>query len=217
MEKAQTTKSEVCPTLATYQDVLDAPPHKVAEIVDGKLYTHPRPATPHALAGSGLSHLIGSSFHSGSRNPGGWWIIVEPELHFGDDVLVPDIGGWRRERLPAPPTGAYFTLAPDWVCETLSPLTRKLDLGGKSAVYAREGVTYHWFVDPDDQSLAVFELRDSQWELIDALYNDATVSLPPFEAISFNLAELWPPNSIHREIPDMLNIKPASIFIESVN
>ena len=85
------------------------------------------------------------------------------------------------------------------------------------AVYAREGVTYHWFVDADDQSLAAFELRGSQWELIDALYNDATVSLPPFESISFNLAELWPPNSIHREIPDMLNIKPASISIESVN
>ena len=217
MEQLQTTKSEACSTRATYQDVLEAPPHYVAEIVDGKLYTHPRPAPLHALAVGRLLTIIMSSFHFGRGGPGGWWILREPEIHLGEDVVVPNITGWRRKRMPRLPTGAYCTLAPDWVCEALSSLTRKLDLGGKSAVYAREGVAYHWFVDSDAQSLAAFELRDSQWELIDALYNDATVSLPPFEAISFNLAELWPPNSIHREIPDMLNIKPASISIDSVN
>ena len=216
MEKVQTTKSEVCSTRATYQDVLDAPSHEVAEIVDGKLYTHPRPAVPHAVAASGLSHLIGSSFHSGSRDPGGWWIIIEPELHFGDDVLVPDIGGWRRERLPVPPTGAYFTLAPDWVCEVLSPATRKLDLTLKRAAYAREGVAYHWFVDPEARSLAAFELQDGQWELIDTLYNDATVSLPPFEAISFSLAELWPPHTVHRELQNLLNVESELEQTESV-
>ncbi len=143
MSKSQATKANSTIPRATYQDVLDAPPHMVAEIVDGKLYTHPRPAIPHAMASSRLGYFIGPPFEFGSGGPGGWWIIDEPELHLGDDIVVPDIAGWRRERVPVMPSGAFCTLAPDWVCEVLSPSTRKLDLGGKRAIYAREGVADH--------------------------------------------------------------------------
>lgn len=201
MSKIQTTKLEKASPRATYQDVLDAPPHLVAEIVDGRLYTHSRPAAPHAIAGSGLGMLIGTPFHFGNGGPGGWWILDEPELHFGDDVVVPDIAGWRRERMPEMPKEAYFTLAPDWVCEVLSPSTRKLDLGGKWVVYARAGVDYHWFVDPDARSLEAYRLSGTEWVLIDRLYEDASVSLPPFEAISFSLADLWPPHAVHKDTP----------------
>ena len=106
---------------ATYQDVLDAPPHMVAELVGGALYLHPRPAFPHAFAGSALGVEIGGPFQKGRGGPGGWWIIDEPELHLGPDVLVPDIAGWRRERMPAFPDAPWSDLAPDWVCEVLSP------------------------------------------------------------------------------------------------
>ena len=115
--------------------------------------------------------------------------------------MVPDIAGWRRERVPVFPSGAYCTLAPDWVCEVLSPSTRKLDLGGKRAVYARERVSYLWLADPIVQSLEAFELRGTQWVLIDTLFDDAPVSLPPFEAISFNLGNLWLPHAVHKELP----------------
>ena len=112
---------------ATYQDVLDAPPHQVAEIVDGALYTNPRPAAPHALAASALEMDLGPAFQFGRGGPGGWWIIVEPELHLRDDILVPDLAGWRRTRMPSYPETAYFTLAPDWVCEILLIAGHKTD------------------------------------------------------------------------------------------
>ncbi len=186
---------------ATYQDVLDAPPHKVAEVVNGKLYTHPRPAPLHVIASSGLGGLIGMPFHFGVGGPGGWWILDEPELHLGEDILVPDIAGWRRQRMPEAPITAYFELAPDWVCEVLSPLTRRLDLGGKRAAYAREGVNFLWLIDPDARSLEAFKLRGAHWALINTLFDDAPVSLPPFDAIRFNLGDLWPPHAVHQELP----------------
>ena len=113
---------------ATYQDVLDAPAHQVAEIINGTLYTHPRPAMPHALASSSLGDELVSPFGKGRGGPGGWWIIDEPELHLGEEIVVPDLAGWRRERMPEYPLTAYVALAPDWVCEVLSESTRKHDL-----------------------------------------------------------------------------------------
>ena len=201
MNKSQIAKTETEAPHATYQDVLDAPPHMIAQVVAGTLYTHPRPASPHALASSRLGNCIGPPFDNGRDGPGGWWIIDEPELHLGEDIVVPDLAGWRRERMPEYPIVAYFTLAPDWVCEVLSPSTRKLDLVGKRAVYAREGVSYIWFVDPDARSLEAFALRGTEWVLIDTLFEDASVSLPPFEAINFNLGNLWPPQAVHKASP----------------
>ena len=177
---------------ATYQDVLDAPAHRVAEIVDGTLHTHPRPAMPHARASSGLQVKIGGPFDYDSDGPGGWWITHEPELHLGDDILVPDLAGWRRERMLEYPETAYVTLAPDWVCEALSASTRKYDLCGKRPIYAREGVAHLWLVDPVDRVLEAFELRDGQWVLIATAADDDPVSIRPFDAITFNLGALWP-------------------------
>ena len=180
------------PTRATYQDVLDAPPHRVAEIVDGVLHTSPRPAAPHALATSRLGGEISPPFDRGRGGPGGWWIIHEPELHLGEDILVPDLAGWRRERMPDYPQAAYFTLPPDWVCEVLSPSTRKLDLHGKRPVYARAGVRHLWLIDPIDRTLEAFELRGRQWLLIATARDDDPVSIRPFDAVTFSLADLWP-------------------------
>lgn len=181
---------------ATYQDVLDAPPNMVAEVVGGALYTHPRPAVPHARASSRLGVRLGAPFDSdrgGSSGPGGWWLIDEPELHLGEDIVVPDLAGWRRESMPALPDAAYFSQAPDWACEVLSPSTRALDKGPKQAIYTREGVAHLWFVDPDARSLAAFALRGGRYTLIGRRSGDDPVSLPPFDAIEFNLADLWPP------------------------
>ena len=196
-----TTRSGTDSRRATYQDVLDAPPEKVAEVVDGTLYIFNRPAAPHAQASSRLLIYIGAPFDDGHGGPGGWWILYEPELHLGDDIVVPDIAGWRRERMPVFPDAAYFTLAPDWVCEVLSPSTRKFDLGDKGAVYARAGVGYLWFVDPIARSLEAKMLRGGKWVAIATLNDDATVSLPPFEAVSFSLGDLWPPPTVHKAVP----------------
>ncbi|MCY4318019.1 MAG: Uma2 family endonuclease [Alphaproteobacteria bacterium] len=177
---------------ATYKDVLDAPAHMVAEIVRGALHTQPRPAVRHAIAGSSLGIEIGGPFQRGRGGPGGWWIVDEPELHFGEDILVPDLAGWLRERMLEPPDEAYLTLAPDWVCEILSPSTRKFDLEEKRPIYAREGVGYLWFVDPAARTLEAFALEDSAWTPAGAAREDEPVSLPPFEAVAFPLGALWP-------------------------
>ena len=180
------------PRRATYQDVLDAPPHRVAEIVGGTLHTHPRPAALHARASSSLGVKIGGPFDNDPGGPGGWWIVDAPELHFDDDILVPDLAGWRRERMPKLPDAAYITLAPDWVCAVLSPSTRKLDLCGKRPIYAREGVAHLWLVDPTARTLEAFELREGQWTLIAIAADDDPVGIPPFDAVTFSLADLWP-------------------------
>ena len=177
---------------ATYQDVLDAPAHRVAEIVDGTLYTQPRPAPPHAVASSYLGGELTGPFGKGRGGPGGWWILDEPELHLGEDILVPDLAGWRRERMAELPDTAYFTLEPDWVCEVLSASTRRLDLHEKRPVYAHEGVPYLWLVDPVDRTLEAFELHDGQWLLIASAKDDEPISIRPFDAITFSLGDLWP-------------------------
>ena len=177
---------------ASYRDVLDAPAHRVAEIVDGTLYTHPRPAMPHAHAKSYLGDELISPFGKGRGGPGGWWIVFEPELHLDEDILVPELAGWRRERLPDYPDTAYVTLAPDWVCEVLSASTRRFDLHGKRPVYAREGVRHLWFVDPTDHTLEAFELRGGEWVLIASAKDDDPVSIRPFHEITFSLGDLWP-------------------------
>ncbi len=177
---------------ATYRDVLDAPAHMVAEVVEGALHLQPRPAGRHTLAGSSLGVEIGGPFQRGRGGPGGWWILDEPELHFGEDILVPDLAGWRRERMAAVPDDAYFTLAPDWVCEILSPSTRKLDLEGKRPIYAREGIAHLWLVDPSARTLEAFSLADGDRSPAGSASGAEPVSLPPFEAVSFPLDALWP-------------------------
>ena len=188
---ARRGKSEA-PSRATYQDVLDAPAHRVAEIVDGALHTQPRPAMPHALARSRLGGELTGPFDRGRGGPGGWWIIDEPELHFGEDILVPDLAGWRRERMPDYPDAAYVTLAPDWVCEVLSPSTRKLDLHGKRPIYARERVGHLWLVDPADRTLEAFEMREGHWVLIATAKDADPVCIRPFDAVTLGLGDLWP-------------------------
>ena len=177
---------------ATYRDVLDAPPHMVAEVVRGVLHLQRRPPSLAALAKTALASEIGVLFHMGRNGPGGWWIVNEPELHFGEDIAVPDIAGWRRERMPTVPDVAFLTLAPDWVCEVLSPSTRKLDLEGKRPIYAREGVGHLWFVDPAARTLEAFALRDGAWTPAGAAREADPVALPPFEAVTFPLGALWP-------------------------
>jgi Uma2 family endonuclease len=176
---------------ATYDDLLQAPPNVVAEILNGRLHTHPRPSPRHAFATASLDGRLFDPFGRGEGGPGGWWILVEPEIHLGPEVVVPDLAGWRKERLPALPDDAWIGLAPDWVCEILSPSTAQADRGIKVPLYAGYGVCHCWLVDPMVKTLEAFELKDEQWVLLATLKEDDVVRLPPFDAIAFTLASLW--------------------------
>lgn len=177
---------------ATYEDLLAAPPHLVAEIIDGRLVTHPRPRMRHARVSSSLGGKLNPPFDHGDGGPGGWWIIDEPELHLkNEQIVVPDLAGWRRERLPVIPDVAYMELAPDWVCEVISPSTAHYDRIEKRRIYAENAVRHLWFIDPDSRTQEAFELRDQQWLLISSLGNDDQVAVPPFDAVPFKLDALW--------------------------
>ena len=184
--------AEAAEKLATYDDLLAVPEHLVAEIIHGQLHTSPRPAPKHSRAASSLGVELGSPFDKGKDGPGGWWILDEPELHLGAHVLVPDLAGWRRERMPELPETAWFELAPDWICEVLSPATAHLDRARKMPLYAEFAVPHLWLVDPDLQTLEAYELRDGHWTLLEILDGDKAVSVAPFDVIEFPLSALWP-------------------------
>jgi Uma2 family endonuclease len=178
--------------LATYEDVLRAPPHMVAEVIDGELHLHPRPAKPHAAAASALGEELGPPFKRGRGGPGGWILLFEPELHMQADIIVPDLAGWRRERMPAIVADEpFFTLAPDWVAEVISPRTAKIDRTDKLRIYRRERVPWIWFVDPLQRTLEVLRLGEDGWTVRGAWRDDARVRAEPFDAIELELAVLW--------------------------
>jgi Uma2 family endonuclease len=178
---------------ATYADLEQVPGHKVAEILDGVLIVNPRPASPHAAAASSLGEELGPPFKRGRGGPGGWVLLDEPELHLGPDpdVVVPDLAGWRRERMPEMPHAAFFTLAPDWICEVLSPSTEAVDRTTKLPIYAREEVRHAWLVDPLVRTLEVLRLEARAWRIVATWRDDARVRAEPFDAIELDLAVLW--------------------------
>ncbi len=180
------------PTL--YEQLIGLPEHVTGEILNGELYAMPRPSGKHGWAASALNIDLGAPFSYGrDGGPGGWRIVVEPEVHFIRDVevAVPDLAGWRRERMPNIPDDHRFEVVPDWVCEILSPSTAKKDRVVKLPIYARYGVQHVWIVDPLAQTLEAFELQEGRWMLIATLKDDDQVAVPPFDAVAFSLADLW--------------------------
>jgi Uma2 family endonuclease len=179
---------------AAFQAVPDT---MVAEILDGELHTMPRPARPHTNTASLLGGELHGPFRRGRGGPGGWVILFEPEIHLGPkpDKVVPDLAGWRRERMPdasgggdAPP---YYDVVPDWVCEILSPGTEATDRGKKMRIYRREGVGHAWLINPVTQTLEVYRLEAGRWMLLDTFEGDAVVRAEPFDAIELPLSSLW--------------------------
>lgn len=177
---------------ATYDDLLALPEHVVGEIMDGELVVSPRPRSRHARATTRLGGRLDALFGGGDDGgPGGWVILFEPELHIVGQVMVPDLGGWRRERMPEMPDVPFFEIAPDWVCETLSPGTAARDRTRKMHHYARAGVSLVWLLDPGPQTLEVFRLDGEGWRLVMTAAGDAKVRAEPFEAVEIDLARVW--------------------------
>ena len=176
---------------ASYADIEALPANVVGQIAFGVLHTHPRPTPRHGRAAGALGAELTNAFDFGRGGPGGWILLPEPELHLGPHVIVPDVAGWRRERLPRLPDTAFIETVPDWVCEVLSPSTQRFDRTDKLAVYATFGVGHCWYVDPNARTLEVLARQDDKW-LIAATYKDSdAVTAPPFEAHTFALDLLW--------------------------
>jgi Uma2 family endonuclease len=173
---------------------VNLPDHVVGEIMDGELFSSPRPASPHAFAASVIGSDLLGGFQRPPGNPdgrGGWWFLDEPELHFGADVLVPDIAAWRHERMPRVPNTGFFTLAPDWVCEVISPSTGRIDRGRKMPIYARAGVEHLWIVDPLLQTAECYHLENGRWVLLRTAAGDGAARLEPFDTLELALSRWW--------------------------
>lgn len=177
--------------LPDYEDILNLPEHLVGEIINGRLNVQPRPSPKHTLASSALGIEIGTLFHGRFGGEDGWWIIDEPELHMGGHILVPDLAGWRKQRMPKLPETAWFETVPDWICEILSPSTAKIDRSEKMPIYAGLGVSFLWLIDPILQTMEVYQLLDGHWSLLQTLKDADQVTAPPFATHTFLLSNLW--------------------------
>ena len=176
---------------ASYADLVAAPGDQIAELAGGDLYLSPRPRPRHARIASALGSDLHDAFDHGRSGPGGWWVIFEPELHLDGNVLVPDLAAWRRDRMPSLPDEGWFEAAPDWVCEILSPSTEELDRTRKMPRYAYAGIPTLWIVDPPARRLEIYSRNQTTWHLDATLTDVASVSAPPFEAITIDLGRLW--------------------------
>jgi Uma2 family endonuclease len=179
---------------ATYDDIKKLPENMVGEIIDGELYVSPRPRPQHAFAAANLTGKLVPSF-GGGGTPGGWIILAEPELHLGPDendkVFVPDLAGWKKDRLPKLPEEAFIAVVPNWICEILSPSNARLDRVIKVPRYASFGVEHLWLIDPRDKTLEAFVLESRKWVLLGSYADADKVRVPPFEAMEFDLGALW--------------------------
>lgn len=181
--------------LATYEDVLSAPANMVAELIAGELVLNPRPGVRHAVASSKIGGQLVPKFDDGDGGPGGWIILDEPELHLNENVLVPDLAGWKRTRMPTPPDQPFIELSPDWICEVLSPSTAALDRVRKLPIYASSGVGHVWLVDPISKTLEVLSLDAStsspSWRIAQTFEGSAVIAAKPFDVIDLQLGRLW--------------------------
>jgi Uma2 family endonuclease len=171
------------------------PESQKGEIIDGELFVQPRPRFRHARATAFMVRYLGGPFDLDDGGPGGWWIVPEPGIELPNAPEVsPDVGGWRRERMPAPPPeGEPLRLAPDWVCEVLSPSNRRWDLKKKFPFYPRVGVPWLWVVDPPAETISVRRLEGSEWHVVVEVVGGETAALPPFLEVELPLGRLWLP------------------------
>lgn len=189
--------------LTLYERLAALPEGLTGEILNGQLHTQPRPSGPHGRTSVRLDRTIGRGYDDGADGPGGWWILIEPEVHFVRDqeVAVPDLAGWRRERMPSIPEGHRFEVVPDWVCEILSPSTASKDREIKLPLYAHYGVAYAWLIDPQRRTLEAYGLEPGgpepagsetgHWRLLAEAGGEDCVKVPPFSELALELATLW--------------------------
>ena len=176
---------------ATYEDLLDVPDSLVAEIVDGGARDQfPARHSTRGCVSRFRARCIQCSMPRW-RNPGGWVILFEPELHIVGRDPRP-----RHRRLASgthahpPRCGVHRDFA-DWVCEVLSPATAALDRTRKMRHYARAGVSHLWLLDPQPETLEVFRLDGDSWRLVTSVAGAVQIAAKPFDAIEMNLARIW--------------------------
>jgi Uma2 family endonuclease len=176
----------------TSKEVLLEPEERRLEVIDGVAEEKAAPGFNHALVVNQLGGIVGQAFgRKGRGGPGGWWITNDPDIELSSlDLVRPDVAGWRRERMPERPVVRPVTVAPDWICEILSPSNRKRDLVDKHNLYHRHGVSHYWQVDPEAQTLTVLGHEPDGYKVLLVASGLQPVRAAPFEQLEFSVAEL---------------------------
>ena len=190
--------SDAARYLATFADLSRLPEDVRAEVLDGAVITSPAPLPKHSKAQRALGSFVGGPFDDddGHGGPGGWWIFIEVDVLLGPhDIVRPDLAGWRRERLRNPSDQRPISVAPDWVCEVLSPSTVAHDKITKRNLYARCGISHYWIVDVDARTLEAFELVEQRWVLLGTYGEGAQVRIPPFEPVELDVGRIFMPKT----------------------
>lgn len=163
----------------------NAPSNLRAELLHGTVLMAPAPAPLHQVhVAELLRRLSGYDRRGrGPTDPGGWLIVPDPEVDLGEapDKFRPDVAGWRFERATFSLREPAITVAPDWVCEVLSPSTETIDRAIKAPLYASYGVEWLWLIDPEDCSIEVFHNDRGTFRPTHTFRASSAGSLPPFE------------------------------------
>jgi Uma2 family endonuclease len=183
--------AELAKKKACYEDLYSIPENMTGEIIDGELIATPRPSRSHVFTASGLDKEIGPPYQLGRGGPGGWIILVEPEIMLQENIVVPDLAGWRKERFPFREEHNSISVAPNWVCEVLSPGTVQVDKIRKMPLYARHSVEHAWLIDPIARTMDVFRLESGRWSLLGSFAEKDKARVEPFQEIEINLEDLW--------------------------
>jgi len=150
------------------------------------------------FAATSLTWALFGPFAQGLNGPGGWVILAEPNILFGEQLLIPDLAGWEKDRFVAPSEGPYI-LSPDWIGEILSPSTARFDRATKLPTYQQAGVGHAWIIDALGRFLQVLHRHDEGWQIVAGYQNQDKVRAEPFEAVEIDLSLLWGEGEIGSE------------------
>ncbi|MFT3710413.1 MAG: Uma2 family endonuclease [Archangium sp.] len=171
------------------KELASLPDDQSGEVIEGEVYVMGRPSLRHQTVEDEVTSLL----KKGGPGEGGWLFASEVSIRFAsDEEVVPDVSGWRRERLAGRLDENPIRVRPDWVCEILSDSTRVKDLGPKRKLYAKQGVPFLWLIDPHAKVLEAFELVGAAWQLQGTWSNDDVIKgLAPFPELTVQLREWW--------------------------
>jgi Uma2 family endonuclease len=187
---APSVKGPARATVASFLAIPDE--ERFHELIDGEIVRKASPSAEHGttqlILGATLLGPFGRQPPSGG--PGGWWLVTEVEIRFGDDICRPDVAGWRRSTVPERPRGRIVPVVPQWTCEVLSEDERN-DLVRKKHIYHRHHVDHYWMLDPEQGTLAVYRWHSEGYLEVLSAQRGQVVRAEPFDAIDLEIGALF--------------------------
>lgn len=163
------------------------------ELIEGTWHVKGYPPVLHSRVAAALVRAY-LSLRQGTGTKEGWWIVTEPDVILGDNRVIPSLAGWRKERVPEPPSGSRWRMTPDWICEIGSAATLSPSSAAKRDLYRRQRIPFLWEVDVADRCIEIWELGGNppaHQLTMQVGADEAAVCLAPFQSLQILPASLW--------------------------